>query len=367
MNILAVHQGNELYGSDRSFLSSIQALRSLVDDNNGTLTVRLPSEGPLSSKLKPIVDTLHHGDLAVLRRGQVGSLLKQLPSAILAAKRAIDAADVVYINTTVITDYLLASRFSKTPAICHVREVPPPGKSGAVLRQLVNVSKTSLIYNSAATKAAFNLSPRRRQDVLHNGVTLSKSVTPLQQENIPVNILMIGRFNAWKGQDVLVEAIARLAAPRAVRVKIVGGVYEHQYHFRSDIQQRIDHYKLGKIIRLKPFTNNTVEAYNWADIVIVPSKKPEPFGRVAIEAMAAGRPVIAANHGGLTEIVVDGVTGILCPPDHPTALADSIEQLLTIPALRAQYGHAGYQRYLEKFTETQYQQRLQTIFREILA
>src|SRR3989442_10336277 len=64
--------------------------------------------------------------------------------------------------------------------------------------------------------------------------------------------------------------------------------------------------------------------YDWCDVVVVPTITPEPFGRVAVEAMSRGRPVIGTATGGLTEIIDDGQTGYLVPPSNPSAIAEKL-------------------------------------------
>ena len=81
--------------------------------------------------------------------------------------------------------------------------------------------------------------------------------------------------------------------------------------------------------------------YQGADIAVVPSLWREPFGLVAVEAMAAGLPVVASDTGGLSDIVRPGQTGLLVPPGDAAALAAALETLLDDAALRARMGAAG--------------------------
>ena len=89
------------------------------------------------------------------------------------------------------------------------------------------------------------------------------------------------------------------------------------------------HNVLGKIVFL-PFLDDLPAAYMLADLVVVPSLKPEPFGRILIEAQAMGRPVVAFNHGGATESVINNKTGILVEPKNEKELGFAIEKLINI-------------------------------------
>jgi glycosyltransferase involved in cell wall biosynthesis len=87
-----------------------------------------------------------------------------------------------------------------------------------------------------------------------------------------------------------------------------------------------------------------------ADICVIPSLWDEPFGIVALEAMAAGKPVVASKCGGLQDIVIDGKTGFLVPPGDVDALAERLNRLLDSASLRAALGAAGRRRVAAQYT-----------------
>jgi glycosyltransferase involved in cell wall biosynthesis len=116
-----------------------------------------------------------------------------------------------------------------------------------------------------------------------------------------------------------------------------------------------------------PFTPDPSPHYSWADVVVVPSTQPEPFGLVAIEAMAAARSVIAANHGGLSEIVIDGVTGSLVLPGSTESLAAAIVRSLENPARVIAEGNAGRLRFAAEFEEANYKSRIANVIAHLTA
>ncbi len=100
--------------------------------------------------------------------------------------------------------------------------------------------------------------------------------------------------------------------------------------------------------------------------VLVHTCDVEPFGRIAIEAMAAQTPVVGPQTGGLAETVVDGETGILVAPNDPAAFADATERLLRDEALRTRLGRAGRQRVVDQYTIEAHTQRIHALYREVL-
>ena len=122
---------------------------------------------------------------------------------------------------------------------------------------------------------------------------------------------------------------------------------------------------VNKQIELVPFQSNIQEIWQAIDIAVVPSTEPEPFGLVAIEAMAAKKPVIASNHGGLTEIIEDGVSGLLFKPNHTKDLVNSLDKLINNSDFRSQISEKGYQRVSKLFSIDGYVKSIQNIFNSI--
>ena len=106
-------------------------------------------------------------------------------------------------------------------------------------------------------------------------------------------------------------------------------------------------------------------AWRRCSIAVAPSAWPEPFGVVVLEAMAAGRPVIASRIGGLPDMVIDGETGVLIPPDDPAALRAALERLLADRDLREQLGQAG-QRRVEQFRAGAVIPRIEQVYRMVM-
>lgn len=363
LTILFVHQGYELYGSDRTLIQSVEAVARRWPD--AKITVFLPADGDLRPVLLSIVDDVRIVDLAILRKANLKNLkLRDIGGVItkvLEARRTMRAYDVTYINTVLVMDYILAASILRRPSIIHVHEIPT-GASSLFFSCLVMLSRAFLIFNSQATRQSFKLPFWQRSAVVWNGAAPPPQ-QPSADTHSGLHLLLIGRFNSWKGQEVLLRALALLPADQRGRlsVRLVGSVFGEQQHFADKLRRVIAEEGLSEVVTMWPFAPDPYEHYSWADAVVVPSIKPEPFGLVAIEAMAAGRPVIAANHGGLSEIVVDGVTGTLVAPGSIEALASAIAGYFDNPARVVAEGTAGKKRFAAEFDEEHYKTKIGNI------
>ncbi len=148
-------------------------------------------------------------------------------------------------------------------------------------------------------------------------------------------IMLPGRLTRWKGQGVLIDAMARLGR-RDVQAVLVGAD-QGRTAYRAELEAQVARYGLEGVVRIADHCTDMPAAYRLADIVVSASTDPEAFGRVVAEAGAMGRPVIVSGHGGAREIVVDGVTGWLTPPADSSALAEALARALDLPLAERQH------------------------------
>ena len=366
-SILFVHQGYELYGSDRTLIQSVQAAASRWPQ--AQITVLLPQQGDLSKNLLAIVDDVRIANLAILRKSNlrnlrwrdVGGFFRKVAEA----HRMMSKYDLTYINTAVVMDYIVAASFARRPRLVHIHEIPT-GLAVAFFSFILTLSGAFLVFNSRATQNSFVLPFWQRRAVVWNGVAGPSALfSPASHSTL--NLLLIGRFNSWKGHEVLIRAAAHLPPELQARlnIRLVGSVFENQRHFTDRLEHLIEEKGLSNIVELLPFAHDPYLHYRWADVVVVPSINPEPFGLVAIEAMAAGRSVIAARHGGLPEIVVDGVTGSLVEPDSIESLAAAIASYIQNPSQAIAEGMAGRDRFAAEFVESRFKLRIVNLIADL--
>lgn len=145
-------------------------------------------------------------------------------------------------------------------------------------------------------------------------------------DNFAPVIFCPGRISRIKGQHVLIEALAKLGDMPFLC--IIAGTDNGHEDYCEDLKDRIRELKLESKVRMLGPTNYMTEAYTLSNLVVVPSIQAESFGRVAIEAQAMGRVVIATDHGGARETIVNNETGYLVPPDDADAMAEAIKYAL---------------------------------------
>ena len=141
-------------------------------------------------------------------------------------------------------------------------------------------------------------------------------------------ILLPGRITRWKGHILLIKAIAELK--RKDLLCIFVGDSQGRTKYVAELHNLINKYELSDKFRIVENQIDMSAIYKLSDIVISASTDPEAFGRVIAEAQAMGRLTIAADHGGASEIIVDGVTGWLFEANNSSALAKKIDYALNI-------------------------------------
>ncbi len=238
---------------------------------------------------------------------------------------------------------LMAARRTGTPFITTYHGFYKAKRSIKRLYNSVMVRGDVVIANSAFTahhiareykgKPYFD---EARVVTIPRGADLSKfgpgAADPAQVEamtallGLGLRVVLPGRFTPWKGQRVLVEAAKIVGEKRPdllVSYAAIGRMDEKPAYV-DELRRSIDEAGLTGRFALLPPTDDMAALLLASDIVISASTDPEAFGRVAVEAQASGRPVIASAHGGALETVLDGTTGRLVPPGDAEALARAI-------------------------------------------
>lgn len=162
-------------------------------------------------------------------------------------------------------------------------------------------------------------------------------------------ILLPGRLTRWKGQLLFIEALAKL--PDKNFEAVMAGDAQERDSYVEELRSALDRVGLSQNVRIPGHCSDMPAALMAADVIVAPSIEPEAFGRIAVEAQAMGRPIIASRLGAQTETILDGVTGFLVSPGDATALAQAMAKALALPEEdRRNMAQAGRERVLQKYT-----------------
>jgi glycosyltransferase involved in cell wall biosynthesis len=380
--ILFVHASDDLYGSDVIVLEIVKRL----DRTKFYPIVVLPSDmkhvGLLSRELQAAGIEYHHLPILILRRRylQPQGLFHILKCAVIGTwtlRKLMRQRDVRLIHGTSLSVLAapLVAWITRTPLISHVQEILiDPRIIRKALHSIVRHSADKIVCISDSVKAhILEDQPNAAKiiEVVRNSIPLpveaNRTVEEMRSElglvaGLPV-VGMIGRVSPWKGQEIFVRAAAILRSEGvACQFVAIGGVFDNELHHLNRLKEIIRSLDLDNLVKIEGFRKDARELIAAFDVFVLPSILPEPFGLVVAEAMAAGKPVIATRHGGPTEMVVEGETGFLIPPNDPNALASAIQNLLAHPEEAASLGRAGRRRFLEHFEMREYVQRIEKLY-----
>lgn len=320
---------------------------------------------------------------AVDKQAGMVRVLRSIPGILrLALKTALAARsfDVVYANTA---KALIiggpAARIAGRPMIFHLHDIIADGHFSPLnQRALVfcaNHFASSVIANSEATKAAFIACGGRAElcVMIPNGFRIPETRSKANELDalraslgIPSKawtVLMAGRLAHWKGQHVLLEALKSVPAAHAVLLGDALFTDEDREYARR-LQAQAEEPELAGRIHFAGFQSETMPYFDMADAVVHASVFPEPFGRVIVEGMLAGKPVIASRAGGAAEIISHEHTGLLVDPGNAEALADALMRLRNDSAFSADLGRNAQQTACDTYALSAVQGRIETVIRQ---
>jgi glycosyltransferase involved in cell wall biosynthesis len=336
----------------------------------------LPEAGPLADDLRGDGIEVTIRPLIVLRRGQAN------PASLLAGAARDGAAltrlirhrqiSLVHSNTSVILGGAAAAGLARVPHVWHVRE--SYGRFARVWPTYRRLLTTARALPCVSEATATQFAGHGRVRVLYDGLAVEAHRAPRAEAraalgidpDVPV-IAVLGRVSDWKGQDVLVRALAEPALRERDAVGLIAGEAwpgaEDRLKVVLDLAARL---AVGDRLRLIGFRDDVDTIYGAADLIAVPSTAPDPLPGAAIEAGAAGSAVIASDTGGLPEIIKDGRTGRLFEPGNAAALAQIAADLLDDPARRDRLGRAAVTDVRERFAPARLRDSIRALYDELL-
>jgi glycosyltransferase involved in cell wall biosynthesis len=270
--------------------------------------------------------------------------------------------DIVHINNApYLSDWLLACKLLGVKCTAHLRGnwVPGPGP----LRRALIKHYDSVVGVSRSVVAVLEAQGIRTENfrVIHDGIDPELKVSALTDsawEEIVGRcggrhvIGVVGNIKPWKGQDVLIRALDTVRRSvgdvKCLVVGDVGRMQEDQEYF-ARLVELVNRLGLEEHVIFLGFRRDVLALVSRLSVLVHTSTDPEPLGRVILEGMLMGKPVVATAHGGPLEIIEEGRSGFLVPANDPAALAEKLVGLMENDGLRAQVGERARLRVREGF------------------
>ena len=252
-----------------------------------------------------------------------------------------------------------------------------------MVRSKLIIAGSNFIFNhiNENYKKFLNI-PKSKLMVIFRGINLeyfnSQNVSKTKVNNLAQNwkidknnfiILLPGRLTKWKGHEVFIEALNLLIEKYNKNNfhAVILGSDQGRTVYSKKLLLLVERYRLNKKLTFIKNCKEMPVAYKLADIAISCSIEPEAFGRVAIEAQAMNKPIIASNLGGSKETVLNNKSGLLCKPDDAHELARNINKLMeTNKESLSLMGEHGRKNIEKKFNVDQMCQTTFTEYKKLL-
>ena len=287
--------------------------------------------------------------------------------------------EMIHLNNEILSHLplVLAARLSGCRILCHLHG----WRKLTGTERLVNRLIDQFIAVTQSGADFYNWQLRScHVEGIPNGLlmneTIEKTSSPEKRKEMRIKLnledhdvlaVLIGRFIPLKGHSVMLDALAKAkkTCPQ-LHVVFVGNDPSRGNAYKEELKTQITNLGIAEHVQFLPWQDHMGPVYDAADIVMQPSIQPESFGYVALEGMAAGKPVIASRIGGLPDVVVHNETGFLVEPGNSDALAQALEQIVRDEPLAKRFGMNGNERARRLFNMQHNAGRIQEIYDRIL-
>tara|TARA_B100001093_G_scaffold160391_1_gene152719 strand:+ start:560 stop:1705 length:1146 start_codon:yes stop_codon:yes gene_type:complete len=246
-----------------------------------------------------------------------------------------------------------------------------------MLRSDYVIAISEFIYNEIKTKYAYS---KKNISVISRGIDIkyldpskidykkvNNFLKDLNLENNSIKLVLPGRVSGWKGHKIAIEAMTYLREKSSKDFVLLLVGPTDNLKLKNNLLRKINELKLENIVKFIGPSKEMDLVYSTADIVLSCSTDPEAFGRIPVEAQAMGKVIIASNHGGHTETIINGISGFLYPPLNPTELAKSIIKVISNEIyLDEQYKIKRRQIILDNFTDLNMCQKTLEVYNKVL-
>lgn len=377
MKILYVHAKGEIGGSDISLLTILKNINKKIFSPN----VIVAKKGPLFNDYKKYSAKCEEVKFSVLKSPDnivefLKIMLLFIPSVFwiwgIIKKWKID---LVHVNTIVVPSAMIAAKLAGKPVIVHKREIIVSNKIASnILDWLTFLFADKVIAISSEVKNSSLHVLQKKTIVIYNGVDTSEISVERQNKlrrkyKVPQSALLVGifsRIEPWKGQHIVIKSLSTVLSKFGnVRLMVFGAPYTKKgEYYLDELKNIVQKMNLQSVVSFPGLVKNLNDIYSDFDLIIVPSVDPEPLGRVIIESMAAGVPVIATNLGGTKECLINDKTGLLVKANDIDAMEAALIKVLSNKNLREKMGTNGRERAEKLFDIKIIIKRVESVYRK---
>ncbi|MBA2658814.1 MAG: glycosyltransferase family 4 protein [Nitrosospira sp.] len=377
MRICFIAHSAEMYGAE---LALLELLQGLVNEGSSCM-VLVPENGPFLAEIDRMRvewQIINYPTWRPRRRKIINRFIRTLKASLAAIPMAQAITrwqpDVVYTNTVVIGVGAVAAWLARCPHVWHLHEfghINPEelfDLGNHRTARLIDSLSAGIIANSRAVKNEYAryINPQKLH-VIYQSVTLNEeskyAAEPIERKQV-FRCVMVGSLQPLKGQQEAIAALAELARRGFdAELMIVGA---GSSGFRQVLENDIKRYGLEQHVVFHGYVENPMSLIHAADVVLMCSRF-ESFGRVTVEAMLAGKPVIGAASGGTAELIQAGKTGLLYESGNYNDLAGKIQYLFENPEKKIKLGADARAWATGRFTQKRYARDVLDLLDGVLA
>src|SRR3989339_842681 len=382
MKLLILHSSSDLYGASKILLTSL----AIFKKHGHEALVVLSVKGELSERLAQMDVPVIYMPLGIIRRKYMTP--KGLLNRVQATRQAIksikeiivaEKIELVYSNTTAVLAGAFAAKQLGIKHIWHVHEIilRPYFLFRGLSYSLKNYADKIIVVSKAVQDHWAKHIPNSKILLVYNGIDYSEYVSPASAADGPRDsgepqtaqsesatprrlvIGMIGRVHHWKGQDYFLQIAGELIKTHPhLQFIMVGDAFPGNEYLYENINRLKTELNLVESVKDLGYQTDIPAILQQLDIFVLPSILPDPFPTVVLEAMAAGKAIVATNHGGATEMIESGKEGLLIPWNDAKAAAEIMQPIINDAAQRKAMGVAAAKKVRAEFSLTAFEERI---------
>lgn len=384
LRTLAVLHLAETSGPSKTLKPSLERLAAA-----GSLEVVVPGRGRAADdyagfaeittlQYEPI--TFPRGPVELARAGT------RLAGEVRAFRRRMRDArpDLVVIATTSLPSPLVAARLERVPAIVRVAEIFDRGHVGGAARAAAGRANARLATSLADALVCSSEAIARQfggRDVtvrtIYPGIAPGHGAGEREAlrrahglEDARPLVAVVGNVTPGRGQDLVIRALPAIRQRFPMAACILAGTPHDRpadLVFREDLERLARKLGVESRVAFAGFVEQVGDVYAAGDVLVNPARFNEPFGRVALEALVAGCPVVSSRVGAIPEVLREGEDALLVPREDPAAIAAAVSRLAADPELAARMAESGRRRVLAEFGEERVAEQFARVAAEVLA